>query len=63
MLSNIYDAVVKGNQKAIVAFVLSAVAVFVAQAGFTVDTTIGEVVEALVAGVISAVGVWFKANK
>lgn len=59
----LYDKFVVGNQKAIVGFVLAAVATFVASQGWTLDTTIGEVVESVVSGVIVGGSVWFKSNK
>jgi hypothetical protein len=65
MLQSVYKLVVQGNQKAIVGFVL----MVVAGLGFQVngvnllDATVGQVLSALVAGLITAAGVWLKANK
>lgn len=65
MVSRLYKLIVKGNQKAIVGFVLT----FVASLGLQIngvnllDATVGEVINSTVAGAINAAGVWIKANK
>lgn len=64
VLKNIFQLIVKGNQKAIVGFVLAAVAGLGLQVGGTnlLDATVGEVVSSVATGAITAAGVWFKAN-
>lgn len=63
MFNRLYNLVVTGNQKAIVGFIVAAAAVYIAQFGWSLDTTVGELIEALVAGTITAAGVWFKRNQ
>lgn len=64
MLNNLYTLLVVGKQKAIVAFVLMLVGGLGFQVGGVdlLDATVGEVISALVAGVIGYASVWFKAN-
>lgn len=64
-VSHLYGVVVSGNQKAIVAFVLAAVAGLGLQVNGVnlLDASVREVVVAVVSGLVSSVGVWLKANK
>ena len=55
--------VLLGCKKAIVGFVLAAAGAYVAKQGWTLDTTVGEVLNALPAGVVTGVAVWFSRNK
>lgn len=59
----IYNQIVVGKQKAIVAFILASLTAFLAKQGFTLDTTIGELAEALIYGIIGYIGVYIKRNK
>lgn len=65
MLSRLYEVVVKGNQKAVVAFALT----FVGGLGLTVhgvnilDATVGDVISTTMNSVIASFGVWLTANK
>lgn len=65
MLSNIYTTIVKGNQKAVIGFVLSLIAGLGLQVGGVnlLDVTVGELVTAGITAAITSAGVWFKANK
>lgn len=62
-MKNIYDTIVVGNQKAIVAFVLPLVGTYIALVGLSLDMTIGQAVQVLVTAVVASGGVWFKKNK
>lgn len=64
IVKNVFQLVVKGNEKAIVGFLLAAVAGLGLQVGGTnlLDATVGEVVSSVATGAITAAGVWFKAN-
>lgn len=63
MINKLYQLVVVGNQKAIVAFVLSGAAVYLAVVGVSLDMTVGEALTVLVTGAVNAGGVWLKANR
>lgn len=65
MLSNIYNVVVKGNQKAIVAFVFALIGTLGLQVGGVnvLDVTVRELVNGVIASGLTAVGVWLQANK
>ena len=64
MLSNLYNTIVKGNQKAVIAFALT----FVGGLGLSVggvnilDVTVGELISSGITAVIATAGVWLKAN-
>jgi len=64
-MSKLYSLLVKGNQKAIIGFVIAAVAGLAIQVNGVnlVDATVGEVIESVVSAAVIAGGVWFKANK
>lgn len=64
MISNIYSTIVKGNQKAIVGFVITFITGLGLQVGGVniLDVTVGEIISAGVTGAIASAGVWLKAN-
>lgn len=64
MLNNIYTTIVKGNQKAVIGFVLTFVAGLGLQIGGVniLDVTIGDAISAGIAAGITSAGVWFKGN-
>ena len=62
-MHRLYNFLVVGNQKAIVAFVLAGAAVHFATVGVSLDMTVGEATTVLVTGAINAAGVWLKANR
>lgn len=51
------------SKKAIYGGLITAVAWFIAEQGFTLDTTIREVANALPAGVINGVVIWWTTNQ
>lgn len=51
------------SKKAIYGGVAAAIAWFVAKNGWTLDTTLGEVVDTLPSGLVTAVIVWWTSNK
>lgn len=51
------------SKKAIFGALVTSVAVFITREGWTLDTTIGEVVSALPAGLVNGVVVWWTTNK
>lgn len=59
----LYNQLIANKQKAIVGFVLTAAGAFISQHGFTLDTTIGEILESLVYGVLGYIGVYVKRNR
>lgn len=59
----LYNQLIANKQKAIVGFVLTAATAFISQHGLTLDTTIGELLQAGVYGILGYLGVYFKANK
>lgn len=63
MFGQLYNTIVKGNQKAIVGFLVAAAGTYLALVGVSLDMTVGEALTVLTNGVVTAVGVWFKANK
>lgn len=64
-MKNLYNLVVVGNQKAIVGLVLALIGGIGLQVGGVnvLDATVREVVNAGVLAVVTAGGVWVKANK
>lgn len=64
-MEKIYNTIVAGNQKAVIGFVLTLVAGLGLQVGGVnvLDATVGQVIAAVVSGVITSAGVWFKTNK
>ena len=62
---NLYDFVVVGNQKAIVAFVLTLVGGLGLSVGGVniLDVTVGELVGSTITAAVATAGVWLKANK
>lgn len=60
---SLYKLVVINKQKAILGFVIAFSAPYLAKVGFTLDTTLKEVLESLVYGTIGYAGIYLKANK
>ena len=62
-IKQLYSIIVVGNQKAIVGFVVAFLGTYLAVVGVSLDMTVGEALTSLCNGTITAIGVWFKANK
>lgn len=63
MFSNLYELVVVGKEKAVVAFIVGAVGSFVARHGLTLDMTLKDVLESACYGLIGHGSVYFTRNK
>lgn len=61
-LGQLYQLVVVGKEKAIVAFVVTAVGAYVAKHGVTLDMTLKDALTAVLYGVVGHVAVYLKAN-
>lgn len=61
----LYNQLIAGKQKAVVGFIITALATFLAQHGLShlLDMTLKEAAEALVYGLFGYLGVYTKANK
>lgn len=59
----LYDNLVAGKQKAIVAFIVTAVVAQASQHGVDTSLTLEQALEALLWGVLGFVGVYFKRNQ
>lgn len=62
-LGVLYQVVVAGNQKAVVAFVVPLVLGGIAFTGITGDMTVEDALSLLLTSIITAGGVWLKKNK
>jgi uncharacterized membrane protein (DUF441 family) len=62
-LSSVYELVVAGKEKAVAAFIVGAVAAFVAKHGLTLDVTTQAALQSLVVGLVLHVAVYFTRNK
>jgi uncharacterized membrane protein (DUF441 family) len=62
-LSNLYQALVVGKEKAIVAFVVGAAVVQASKHGLSLDMTLKEALEALLGGAIAHVSVFLTRNR
>ena len=62
MIHKLYTALVVGNQKAIMAFVLTALAVALAKVGLNLDMTLRQAGEAVLSALVVGLGTWLKAN-
>lgn len=59
----LYEQFIANKQKAIVGFVVGFVATYIAQHGFNIDMSLGQVLENLLYGLIGYVSVYLKENK
>lgn len=62
MVKNLYDLLISGNQKAVVAFLVPSIVGLIGY-GVTGDMTVNEALTVVITGVLTSVGVWLKANR
>jgi len=62
-LGLVYDALVVGQQKAVIGFLVSGIVSLCLLIGISGDMTVREAVSGLVTGLLTGISVWLKTNK
>lgn len=62
-MQNLYGLIVVGKQKALIAFALGLVGTQLVNHGLSLDMTLGDALQALLAGLIAHGSVYFTPNK
>ena len=62
-IKKIYQIVFAQKQKAVVAFIVAAIGSYIVKHGISLDVTVGDALQSIVAGVVAHISVYFTRNK